>query len=60
MYICVCNAIRERDLRAVARSCAGPAESLYAALGKIPQCRQCLDEAEDVVAEARCARLCAA
>ena len=60
MYICVCNAIREKDLRAAARACAGPAESVYAALGRIPQCRQCLDEAEHIVGEARSPRYCAA
>jgi len=60
MYVCICNAIREKDLRAAARACAGPAESVYAALGRTPQCRQCLDEAEDIVADARCARLCEA
>lgn len=60
MFVCVCNAIREKDLRAAARSCAGPAESLYAALGKLPQCRQCLDEADQIVADARCRRLAAA
>ena len=60
MYVCICNAIREKDLRAVARVCAGPAETLYAAMGKRPQCRQCLDEADDIVAEARCGVLCAA
>ena len=60
MYVCICNAIREKDLRAAARACAGPAETLYAALGKTPQCRQCLDEAAEVVADARSQGLCAA
>ena len=60
MYICVCNAIREKDLRAAARACAGPAESVYAALGRTPQCRQCLDDAEHIVADARAPRYCAA
>lgn len=60
MYVCICNAIREKDLRSAARSCGGSAEALYAALGKTPQCRQCLDEAEEIVADARCAVLTAA
>ena len=51
MYVCICNAIRESDLRACARRCSGGAEAIYAALGRTPQCRQCLDEAEEIIAE---------
>ena len=53
MYVCICNAIREKDLRAAARCCRDGAEELYARLGRTPQCRQCLDEASDIVAEER-------
>jgi len=55
MYICVCNAIRERDFRACALVCDGDAESIYAELGYTPQCRQCLDEAADILADERLA-----
>lgn len=53
MYICICNAIREKDLRAAARCYPGNAEALYGCLGYRPQCRQCLDEADEVVADER-------
>ena len=53
MYVCICNAIREQDLRAAARCCRDGAEGLYARLGRTPQCRQCLDEADHIVAEER-------
>jgi bacterioferritin-associated ferredoxin len=53
MYVCVCNAIRETDLRETARRTCGDAESVYAALGKRPDCRQCLDEADEMIAEER-------
>ncbi|WP_427968555.1 (2Fe-2S)-binding protein [Altererythrobacter sp.] len=53
MYICVCNAIRESELRRVARYTTGDAEACYAALGKRPDCRQCLDEADMIVIEER-------
>ena len=53
MYVCICNAIRESDLRRAARCTRGNAESVYATLGKIPQCRQCLDEADAIVVEER-------
>ncbi len=53
MYICVCNAIRETDLRAAARRCSGDADAVYACLGKQPQCGQCLDEAAELLIEER-------
>lgn len=51
MYVCICNAIRENDLRCAARRCRGSAEAIYGALGRTPQCRQCLDDAEDIIAD---------
>jgi bacterioferritin-associated ferredoxin len=53
MYVCVCNAIRECELRRAARLVPGDAEAVYAALGKRPDCRTCLDEAETIVIEER-------
>ena len=37
MYVCICNAIRETDLRDAARRSKGDAEAIYAALGRAPQ-----------------------
>lgn len=53
MYICVCNAVRECELRQAARACPGNAAKVYGALGVEPQCGQCLDEAEELIAEER-------
>lgn len=53
MYICVCNAIRECELRTAARACPGDADAVYACLGKTPQCAQCLDEAAKILIEER-------
>ena len=53
VYICVCNAIRESDLRRVARCVPGDAEACYAALGKRPNCGSCLDEADEIVDDER-------
>lgn len=53
MYVCICNAIKETELRDAARKCSGTAEQLYAMLGRPPQCRQCIDDAEDIVIDAR-------
>jgi len=53
MYICICNAIRETDLRAAARAHDGDADAVYAALGKTPQCGQCLDDAALILIQER-------
>ena len=53
MYTCICNAIRETDLRNAARRCPGDAEACYASLGKRPACGTCLDEAEAIICEER-------
>ena len=53
VYVCICNAIRESELRRAACHVSGNAEACYAALGKQPQCGQCLDEAEMVLHEER-------
>lgn len=57
MFICICNAIREKDLRATARCHAGNAKEIYGRMGFKPQCRQCLDDAEDVIADERACAL---
>ena len=53
MYVCICNAIRESDLRRAARHCAGGAEACYAALGKRPDCGTCLEDAQEIIEEER-------
>ena len=58
MYICICNAIRENDLRKAARACTGDAEAAYACLGKRPNCGQCLDEAQEIIDAERAAARC--
>ncbi|WP_435418444.1 ferredoxin [Parerythrobacter aurantius] len=53
MYVCVCNAIRESELRTVALRCPGDAVAAYAALGKAPQCGSCLCEADEILDDER-------
>ena len=53
MYICICNAIKETDLRRVAQNTSGDAEAAYAALGKRPNCGTCLKDADAIVFEER-------
>jgi bacterioferritin-associated ferredoxin len=53
MIVCVCNAIREDELRAIARQGAPCARSAYKALGCEPQCGTCLPCAREIVEEER-------
>ncbi|KLI64303.1 (2Fe-2S)-binding protein [Aurantiacibacter marinus] len=56
MYTCICNAIRECELRKAARQYqTGGAESVYAKLGKRPNCGHCLEDAQDIIEEERAA-----
>ncbi len=58
MFICICNAIRETDLRHAATRCDGDAEATYATLGKRPNCGHCLEEAQEIIEEQRANRSC--
>ena len=58
MFVCICNAIRDTELRQAARRCSASAEEVYIALGRPPQCRQCIDDAELILAEERLAHGC--
>ena len=49
MIVCVCNAIREDELRAVARQGEREPICAYKALGFEPMCGCCLDYAQDVI-----------
>lgn len=55
MVVCVCNAIREREVRAAARSGASCPSSAYAACGKRPRCGQCFSFAREIIAAERAA-----
>ena len=52
MVVCVCNAIRERELRDVARSGElRSAKAAYAQLGRKPKCGQCLSFARNIISD---------
>ena len=53
MYVCICNAIRECELREAAHACPGDADAVYESLGERPQCGQCLDEAAMILISER-------
>jgi bacterioferritin-associated ferredoxin len=58
MYICICNAIRESDLRAAAVTTRGDATATYATLGKRPNCGQCLAKAGEILDQERMSMSC--
>ncbi|HWW64393.1 MAG TPA: (2Fe-2S)-binding protein [Sphingomonadaceae bacterium] len=49
MVVCVCNAIREQEVRDAVRNGASCPRSAYASLGKRLKCGQCLPFARDIV-----------
>ena len=49
MIVCVCNAIREDELRASAREGASCPLQAFASLDCEPQCGCCLDYAQEVI-----------
>jgi bacterioferritin-associated ferredoxin len=57
MIVCVCNAIREDEIRAAARNGAPCAVTAYRSVDCEPQCGHCLPYADDLIAEERAALL---
>jgi bacterioferritin-associated ferredoxin len=55
MVVCICNAIRESDVRQAARSGASCPRSAYEALGRRPRCGQCLTFAREIIDAERAA-----
>lgn len=55
MVVCVCNAIREREVRQAARDGATTACSAYRALGRQPKCGQCIPFARTIIDQERVA-----
>jgi bacterioferritin-associated ferredoxin len=57
MVVCVCNAIRERDVREAARNGAMSACQAYRSLGRQPKCGQCVSVARAIIDEERAVAL---
>ena len=57
MIVCVCNAIREDDIRTAARNGAPCAEIAYRSVDCEVQCGHCLPYADDLIASERAALL---
>ena len=55
MVVCVCNAIRETDVRAAARQGANTPCAAYASLDRRPRCGQCVSFAREIIESERSA-----
>jgi bacterioferritin-associated ferredoxin len=55
MILCVCNALREADVREAVRNGASCPMSAYATLGRKPKCGQCVPAARTLIEAARAA-----
>ena len=52
MYVCVCNGLTTREIRAVAASCPSTG-GVYRALGVQPRCGKCLPAIRGLMAAAQ-------
>ncbi len=55
MIVCVCNAIRETEVRKAAREGAGCPSSAYRCLGRRARCGQCFPFAREIIAREQAA-----
>ncbi len=51
MYVCICNGIKESELRHLAQGGAETTEQAYAALGIQPDCAECVGFAQNIIDE---------
>lgn len=51
MFVCLCNAYRDAEIREAARFGARRAKDVYAALGRGPRCGRCLAFAQYLIDE---------
>jgi bacterioferritin-associated ferredoxin len=51
MYVCICNGLNDRRIRAAAAESGGSAAEVYKALGCRPQCGRCVPLVGDIARE---------
>lgn len=49
MFVCLCNAIREAEVRGLANAGSRTADSIYSALGCEPHCATCTDFIQTII-----------
>jgi len=53
MIVCICNALREEDVRKAAQCGAACPTSAYKSLGRKPRCGQCIPFARQIISAER-------
>lgn len=49
MYVCICNGLNDRRIRAAAAESKGSTAAVYRKLGCAPQCGRCVPTVRDMV-----------
>ncbi len=57
MYVCVCNAVTDRQIRAQSESSRGTVAEVYRALGIKVKCGKCVSTAKCIIGEMRPAEM---
>jgi bacterioferritin-associated ferredoxin len=53
MYVCICNALSDRELAAAARADARSVADVFRSCGRRPQCGKCLPDVAQMIEDAR-------
>jgi bacterioferritin-associated ferredoxin len=53
MYVCICNAVTDREIRATVALGAGTLSEVSAALGVATSCGRCREHAQDLIDDCR-------
>ena len=53
MYVCICNALRDREIASAARDDARSVAEVFRRCGRRPQCGKCLPDVAQMIEEAR-------
>jgi bacterioferritin-associated ferredoxin len=49
MFVCICNAVTDRQIRTQAECCRGSVAQVYRALGAKVQCGRCVPAAKSII-----------
>lgn len=53
MYVCICNAIRDREIADAALGAPATVAEVFRRVGRRPQCGKCLPDVAQMIEEAR-------
>jgi bacterioferritin-associated ferredoxin len=53
MYVCICNALKDRDIEQATRSECGSVAEVFRRCGRRPQCGKCLPDVAQMIEDAR-------